>query len=246
LLALSVSVFAGFLVTRGLGEGTRHLIGSWRSPFWVSIRVAAGGALIGGAAGIGAGYALAKSRVPGRDLVEAVGSIPIILPPTVLGYYLISVFGNTTSGDILRALLGGPLLFNTRGVVIVAAVAAFPYCMRAARAAIAGVDPKLEQAARAMGMSEAAVALRVTLPAARRGCIVGLTLGAARAWGEYGATLMVGGAITGNTRTMPIAVTQAQGTVELQPMLRTMVVVAVGVMLALAVLEHRDRGSARA
>ena len=124
---------------------------------------------VAGLAGIGCGYLLAKARFPGRDLLEAVGSIPIILPPTVLGYYLLVGLGNSATGRALTRLVGRSLLFNTTGLVIAASVAAFPLCLRAARAAVGGVDPELERSARAMGLPEWRVALRVTLPVARRG-----------------------------------------------------------------------------
>jgi molybdate transport system permease protein len=117
-------------------------------------------------------------------------------------------------------------LFSLTGCVIVAAIAGFPFILRASRASIAGVDPRLEQAARAMGLPEWRVALQVTLPQARRGIGVGLTLGGLRALGEYGATLMVGAAVAGRTLTMAIAVTDAQTLAQRNAILVVAIVVA--------------------
>ena len=240
-LVLTISIGGGFLVTRGFEDQTKQLLGRWDSPFWLSVRVTLAGTLLGGAAGIACAYLLAKGRFPGRDLLEALGSLPIILPPTVLGYYLLDLFKDgSKTAPALDKILGGPVLFHWRGLIIVAAIAAFPFVLRSGRAAIAGVDPKLEEAARAMGLPEWRVALQVTLPAARRGTIVGLTLGGARAWGEYGATLMIGGSIAGKTTTMSIAVTNAQNPgQQMGSLLDLMLIVALAATIGLTLLERR-------
>src|SRR5262249_8998402 len=141
-----------------------------------------------------------------RDLLEAIGSIPILLPPTVLGFYMLRFLADSRFGRSLSQFLGHPLVFNQTGCVIVAAIAAFPFVLRSTRAGVEAVDPRLEQAARMMGLPGWRVALQVTLPLARRSLGVGLTLAFVRAFGEYGATLMVGGAIPGSTQTLPIAI----------------------------------------
>ena len=160
--------------------------------------------------GVGVGYAMARWRFPGRDLLDAVFTLPMVMPPTVLGYYLLVVLG--TQGPIGRWLLqqfGIRLIFTWQGAVIAATVVAFPLVFKAARAAFEGVEPQLEDAARTLGIDEAAVFFRVSLPLAWRGILAGLLLAFARALGEFGATLMVAGSIPGKTQTLSIAVYEA-------------------------------------
>jgi molybdate transport system permease protein len=177
------------------------------SPLWLSLRVALAATAITALLGIGAAYLLAKGRFRGRGLLEAVASLPIVLPPTVLGYYLLTALGRRSPiGRAYESVVGHPLVFTATGATIAASVAAFPFCLRAARAAIADVDPRYEQVARTMGLNERRVAFAVTLPLARGGIIAGITLAFARALGDFGTTLMVAGNIPGRTQTAPIAV----------------------------------------
>lgn len=202
-------------------------------PFWLSLRVVLVATLVAGLTGTGGGYLLAKGRFPGRDVLEALASVSIILPPTVVGYYLLHLLGDSPSGRLLTKLTGGPLLFNATACTIAASIAAFPFCLRAARAAFEGADPAMERAARAMGLSEWRVALFVSLPLARRGVTAGVTLGSVRALGEYGATLMVGGDIVGRTTTMPLAVANATTTGETNRLVVILVVIAMVAMVAI-------------
>jgi molybdate transport system permease protein len=110
--------------------------------------------------GVASGYALAKGRFPGRDLLETIGSLPIILPPTVIGYYLLETLSpGTAVGGFLTRIVGHELVYNVTGCIIAATVAAYPFCLRAARAAIEGSTPGFEQAARTMGLPSWRVAL---------------------------------------------------------------------------------------
>jgi molybdate transport system permease protein len=179
-------------------------------PLLLSLRVATLATLIAAVLGIGGAYLLAKGRFPGRGLLEAVASLPIVLPPTVLGYYLLVTLGaQSPLGRAWEAAVGSPLVFSVSGAVVAASISALPFCLRTARAAIEQVDPRIEAAARAMGLPEWRVALQVTLPLARRGVVAGVALGFARALGDFGATVMVAGNIPGRTQTMPIAVYDA-------------------------------------
>ena len=160
--------------------------------------------------GVASGYALARWRFPGRDLVDAALTLPMVMPPTVLGYYLLVVIG--TQGPIGAWLLqhfGVRLIFTWQAAVIAATVVAYPLVFKAARAAFETVDPQLEDAARTLGLSEWALFFRVSLPLAWRGILAGLLLSFARALGEFGATLMVAGSIVGKTQTLSIAVYEA-------------------------------------
>jgi molybdate transport system permease protein len=193
--------------------------------------------LIAGITGVASGYVLAKGRFPGRDLLETIGSLPIILPPTVVGYYLLELLSpGTRVGGFLTHVVGHALVYNVGGCIVAASVAAFPFCMRAARSAIEGVDGMVEHAARTMGLPNWRVAVQVTLPLARRGIAAGLTIGCARALGEYGATLMVGGDINGKTRTISLAILDSFTTPERNTMLLTLVLMAVVAMTGVGLL----------
>lgn len=176
-------------------------------PLWLSLRVAALATAVTTVVGVGGAYALARWRFPGRGLVEAVATLPIVLPPTVLGYYLLVLVGRRSPvGRAWEAVTGSPLVFTWQAAVLAATVASLPFCLRTARAAIDAVDSHLEEAARVAGLGEVRVAFAVTLPLAGRGIVAGVTLAFARALGDFGTTLMVAGNIPGRTQTMPVAV----------------------------------------
>ncbi len=179
-------------------------------PLWLSLRVASLATLIAATVGIGLAYLLAKGRFRGRGLLEAIVTIPIVLPPTVLGYYLLTTLGvNSPIGQAWEDIFGQPLVFTPTAAVIAASISALPFVVRTGRAAIEDVDPRLEAAVRVAGHREWRVAAVVTLPTARRGLLAGVALGFARALGDFGATLMVAGNIPGRTQTLPIAVYDA-------------------------------------
>jgi len=160
--------------------------------------------------GVGVGYALARWRFPGRDLLDAALTLPMVMPPTVLGYYLLVVIGSQgVIGAWLLQHFGIRLIFTWQAAVIAATIVAFPLVFKAARAAFENVDPQLEDAARTLGIGEWGVFFRVSLPLAWRGILAGLLLSFARALGEFGATLMVAGSIVGKTQTLSIAVYEA-------------------------------------
>jgi molybdate transport system permease protein len=164
-------------------------------------------ALILGAA---AGFLLARRAFWGRDVLDAVFTLPMVMPPTVLGYYLIVVIGRRGwLGQWLWESFGITLMFTWQGAVFAAAIVALPLVFKSARAAFEGVDTQLENAARTLGASELRVFARVTLPLAWRGVLAGTMLAFARAMGEFGATLMVAGNIPGKTQTLSLAVYDA-------------------------------------
>ncbi len=236
----------GFGIGYGLARLSAGYIAYWdvvSGPFLLTLRIAAAAVVIAGTVGIASGYALAKGRWPGRDLLETVGSLPIILPPTVMGYYLLE--GLSPGSRIARLVshvVHHTLVYNATGCVIAAALAAFPFVLRAARAAIEGVDPRLEQAAATMGLGKCRVALLVTLPLARRGIAAGLTIGSARALGEYGATLIVGGDINGKTRTLSLAILDSFTTPEKHTMLLILVLMGVLAMTGVGLLGRDGAG----
>lgn len=211
-------------------------------PLLLSLRVALLATLVTTIVGVAGAYALARFRFPGRGLIEAIASLPIVLPPTVLGYYLlVSIGRNSPIGRAWEAVVGSPLVFTWQAAVIAAAVASLPYCLRTATAAIAAVDAGYEEAARVAGLHGSRLAFTVTLPLARRGIIAGVSLAFARAFGDFGTTLMVAGNIPGRTQTMPIAVydrVQAFDYATAGLLAAVMSVVAIVVLLAVRRLER--------
>ena len=179
-------------------------------PLLLTLKVAGWATAINLVLGIGCGLLLARARFPGRDLLDAALTLPMVMPPTVLGYYLLVLIGTQGPlGGWLLQQFGIRLIFSWQAAVIAATVVSFPLVFKAARAAFETVDPQLEDAARSLGLREAAVFFRVTLPLAWRGILAGLLLAFARALGEFGATLMVAGSIPGKTQTLSIAVYEA-------------------------------------
>lgn len=176
----------------------------------LSLTVAGWACLITLVLGSGVGLLLARCRFPGRELLDTLLTLPMVLPPTVLGYYLLVALGRRGwLGGWLQDTFGINLIFTWQGAVIAASAVTFPLVFKPARAAFESVDRQLEQASRGLGLSEWAVFFRVTLPLAWRGILAGLLLAFARAMGEFGATLMVAGNIPGETQTLSVAVYEA-------------------------------------
>lgn len=176
----------------------------------LSLKVALWATALSTIAGTAIGYALSRWRFPGRELLDAILLLPMVMPPTVLGYYLLVLIGrHGWLGHWLDATFGVQLIFTWQGAVIAASVVAFPFVCKSARAAFENVDAQLEQAARVLGVCEAGIFFRVSLPLAWRGILAGVLLAFARALGEFGATLMVAGSIPGKTQTLSIAVFEA-------------------------------------
>ncbi len=177
---------------------------------WLSLKVAGWATLIDLVAGVAVGYALARLRFPGRNVLDSLLTLPMVLPPTVLGYYLLVLVGRQGPiGAWLHTHFGINLIFSWQGAVIAAAIVSFPLVFKPARAAFEAVDGQLEQAARVLGVSQVGVFFRITLPLAWRTIMAGVLLCFARALGEFGATLMVAGSIPGKTQTLSVAVYEA-------------------------------------
>ncbi|WP_427312672.1 molybdate ABC transporter permease subunit [Cupriavidus sp. H39] len=178
-------------------------------PLLLSLKVAGWATALNAVLGVGAAWALARWRSPLRDVVDAVLTLPLVLPPTVLGYYLLVLVGRRGVFGEWLARLGIELVFTWQGAVLASTIVAFPLVLKSARAAFEGVDHQLENAARVLGVPEAGIFFRVTLPLAARGIIAGVLLAFARALGEFGATLMVAGNLPGRTQTLSVAIYEA-------------------------------------
>lgn len=180
------------------------------SPLWLSLRVAAVATLLSLAAGIYLAYVLANRTFRGRELLDAAVTLPLTLPPTVLGYYLLVVIGQRSPiGRGWEWLFHAPLVFTWQAAVIASTLHAIPLLVRTVRAALLSVDHNLERAARNLGASEWRLFWRITLPLTRRSIIAATVLAFARSLGDFGTTLMIAGDIPGRTQTASIAIFDA-------------------------------------
>ncbi len=204
-------------------------------PLYLSLKVATFATAICFVLGLSLAWLLARRAFPGRDLLDALFILPLVLPPSVLGYYLLTALShNSWLGRTLETVLGLQLVFSWQGAVVAAALVAFPLMVQSARAAFEGVDEGLEDVARTLGRSEWQIFRTVTLPLAWRGLFAGTVLTFARALGDFGATLMVAGNIPGRTQTLSVAIYDAvQAGDEGRAALLVAVVTAVAVMLLL-------------
>ena len=180
------------------------------SAFKLSFLVVSCATIIVGVVGLALAFLLAKREFRGKELLDAILTMPLVLPPTVTGYYLIVLLGrNGLIGNFIYELTGFTFVFTWQGAVIAAVIVSLPLMIRASRASIESVNPNYEIASYTLGKSELETFFRITLPLARRGIIAGLILSFARALGEFGATLMIAGNIPGKTQTMPLAIYEA-------------------------------------
>jgi molybdate transport system permease protein len=210
----------------------------------LSVQVALLATLLNAVLGIPLAYLLARRVFPGKTLVDLLVTLPLVLPPTVTGYYLIVVLGRRGwLGAPLYDVTGWTVAFTWYAAVIAATVMALPLLVRTARAAIESVDRDLEKAAYTLGRPEWRTALEVTLPLAARGILAGLVLAFARALGEFGATLMLAGNIPGRTQTVPLAIYTAVQTGEAA---EALFLVAMLTALSCVVLVAAGRLGARA
>lgn len=180
------------------------------SALRLSLQVSGCATAIVAVVGIALGYLLVRYRFPGRDWLEAVVTLPLVLPPIVVGYVLLVLLGrNGPIGAPLYALTGWSLVFTWQGGVIAAAVVALPLMVKTTKAALESVDTTYLKAASTLGQSSRQVFFRVWLPLAWPGILAGVVLSFARALGEFGATIMLAGNIPGITQTMPMAIYEA-------------------------------------
>jgi len=177
------------------------------SPVLLSLRVGLSALVVIFVLGTLAARAMTRRHFPGKDVVDGLLVLPLVLPPVVTGFLLLVLLGrNGPVGRFLEGAFGVRLLFTLHAAVLAAVVVAFPLMYQSAKAAFQSVDTRLEDAARTLGAGEARVFLTVTLPLAWPGLVVGTVLSFARSLGEFGATVMVAGNIPGETTTVPLAI----------------------------------------
>jgi molybdate transport system permease protein len=176
----------------------------------ISLQVAITSTMLATLVGVPFAWWLARAEFRGRSVVSALVLAPMVLPPTVLGYYLLQAVGRRSAiGSVLESVLDFSFVFNWAGAVLAAFVVSTPFLVRTAQAGFESVDTVYEEAARTLGRTELSVFWHVALPLARRSVLAGVALAMARALGEFGATLMVAGNLPGRTQTMSIAIYDA-------------------------------------
>ncbi len=179
-------------------------------PLWLSLRVAALATLAALVIGLWLAYMLANREFRGKELLDAAVTLPLVLPPTVLGYYLLVLLGRASPlGKFHEWLFGAPLVFTWQAAVVAALIHATPLLVKSARAALESVDKSYERAARTLGASEWRVFWQVTLPLAHRSILAAAVLAFARSLGDFGITIMIAGNIPGRTQTMSVAIYDA-------------------------------------
>ncbi len=215
------------------------------APLWLSLQVSTVATGLTLLVGLPLAYLLARRHHPLMNMLDAISNLPLVLPPTVLGYYLLVAFGQSSPLGRWLDQLGIPLVFTWRGAVLAAWTVAMPLFLQAAGAAFATVDRELEDVARTLGESEWGIFWRVTLPLAARGILGGTLLAFARSLGDFGTTLMVAGNIPGRTQTMAIAIydaVQAGDQARANLLVGILTITAIALLFAIRQMSHRWAG----
>jgi len=208
-------------------------------PLWLSLRVAAISTAIAVAGGVWLAWTLAHREFRGKEVLDAAITLPLVVPPTVLGYYLLVLAGRASPfGALYEKIFGGPLVFTWQAAVVAALLHSGPLLVKSARAALESVDRTYERAARNLGASEWRIFWRVTLPLARRSILAAAALAFARSLGDFGVTIMVAGNIPGRTQTIAVAIYDAVESGN-GALARTLVLVTSGLALAILWLANR-------
>jgi len=215
-------------------------------PLWLSLEVAACATGISLVLGIWLAWLLANRNFTGKELLDAVTMLPLALPPTVLGYYLLVVIGRTSwIGEAWEKITGAPLVFTWRAAVIASTLHAIPLLVKSSRAALENVDRAFERAARSLGASEWRLFWRISIPLARRPIAAATALAFARSLGDFGATLMVAGDIPGRTQTAAIAIydaVESGNTLVARTLVLVISILTAAIVFLANRLEQRRRG----
>jgi len=179
-------------------------------PLWLSLRVAVISTALALGFGLWLAWLLANRDFRGKEVLDAAVTLPLVLPPTVLGYYLLVLLGrHSPVGRLYETIFGSPLVFSWQAAVVAAWFHSAPLLVKSARAAFESLDRSYERAARNLGASELRLFWKVTLPLARRSILAAAALAFARSLGDFGVTLMIAGNIPGRTQTVAIAIYDA-------------------------------------
>lgn len=212
------------------------------TPLWISIKTSLLATFITFFIGIGSAYLVANYQGKWKGLIDSLFTLPLVLPPTVLGFFLLLLFGKNGPMGKLLALMDTSIIFTWGATVIAATVVAFPMMYRSARSAFEQIDINLISAAKTLGLSNWKIFYKIAIPLAWPGIIGGLVLSFARALGEFGATLMIAGNIPGKTQTMPLAIFfEVQAMDYKGAMLWVMTIVAISVAMILILNKWSDK-----
>ena len=202
------------------------------SPLWISLKTAFFATIITSIIGIFISYKMANYKGRGRGLIDGVFTLPLILPPTVIGFFLLLLCGKNGFVGKIFMNFNKNIIFSWSATVIAATVVAFPMMYRTCRSAFEQIDKNMISAARTLGLSETKIFFKIAIPLAWPGIIGGLVLSFARALGEFGATLMIAGNIPGRTQTMPVAIFFAvEGGDMNKAMLWVLIIVAISFIM---------------
>jgi molybdate transport system permease protein len=208
-------------------------------PLWLSLRVAALSTAFALVIGLWLAWTLANASFRGKEILDAAVTLPLVLPPTVLGYYLLVLLGRASPvGKVYEWAFGGPLVFTWQAAVVAALFHSTPLLIKSACAAFESVDHSYERAARTLGASEFKLFWRVTLPLARRSILAAGALAFARSLGDFGITLMIAGNIPGRTQTVAIAIYDAVESGN-GALARALVITISGLALVILALANR-------
>lgn len=212
-------------------------------PLLLSFEIGGLATVLAAVVGIAIAAVLANFRFPGRDLLDAICTAPLVMPPTVLGYYILVVLGReSVLGRAFEAATGMSIVFTQAGAVIAATIGALPLVVKSVRSALEDTDPTLVLAARTLGATPLRAFFTIQLPLARRGVVAAIMLAFARASGDFGITYMVGGNIPGKTKTASIAIYDA---IQAQRDEDALVIIVVFTTLVLALLFVAGKLTAR-
>jgi molybdate transport system permease protein len=214
---------------------------SW-FPLWLSIEVAVMATLISLVVGLWLAWLLANRDFRGKEWLDAVVTLPLVLPPTVLGYYLLVLLARSSPlGHAYESLFGEPIVFTLKAAVLASTIHAIPLLVKSARAGFESADPAYSRAARSLGASEWRVFWRVTLPLARRAIVASAVIAFARSLGDFGTTLMIAGDIPFRTRTAAIAIYDAVESGDTRMAGALTVVLSIITILIVYVANHLER-----
>lgn len=212
------------------------------TPLWISIKTSLLATFVTFFIGIGSAYLVANYQGKWKGLIDSLFTLPLVLPPTVLGFFLLLLFGKNGPMGKLLALMDTSVIFTWSATVIAAIVVAFPMMYRSARSAFEQIDVDLISAAKTLGLSNWKIFYKIAIPLAWPGIIGGVVLSFARALGEFGATLMIAGNIPGKTQTMPLAIFfKVQAMDYKGAMIWVMTIVAISVVMILILNKWSDK-----
>lgn len=212
------------------------------TPLWISIKTSLLATFITFFIGIGSAYLVANYQGKWKGLIDSLFTLPLVLPPTVLGFFLLLLFGKNGPMGKLLELMDTSVIFTWSATVIAAIVVAFPMMYRSARSSFEQIDVDLISAAKTLGLSNWKIFYKIAIPLAWPGIIGGVVLSFARALGEFGATLMIAGNIPGKTQTMPLAIFfKVQAMDYKGAMLWVMTIVAISIVMILILNKWSDK-----